>query len=217
MLFIGLIVGIISLLFGAAQFFSSRSHSIPASASSANVAQASSASSSSQDQGAPAAAIPEIQAELNQLSAQMVAELRSEERLNLNMVAQLRAYREMLKQIDGYARKIERDIDVIEEISKDEFQEDVRLQASLFAGKKPNLVARHLEEFRASRVGAILSKMKQKEASAVLDVWAKQEDPRVSAFYREVMAAYLNNKRRDAHPELFDKLRNGPNGSNSAS
>ena len=80
------------------------------------------------------------------------------------------------------------------------------MQASLFAGKKPDLVAKHLEEFRASRVGAILAKMKEKEASVVLDQWAKQKSPKVSAFYREVMAAYLNNRRRDANPELFNQL-----------
>ena len=147
-----------------------------------------------------------VQAELDQLSEQMIADLRAENRLNLNMLAQLRSYQEMLRQIEGYAKKVEKDLTLLEEISKDEFQEDVQLQAALFGGKKPELVAKHLEEFRAERVGAILSKMKDKEASAVLDVWAKQKSPKVSAFYREVTSAYLNNKRRDLHPELFKEF-----------
>ena len=162
------------------------------------------------DQAQQYDSVTPIQHELNELSAKMITELRNEDRLNLSMVAQLRAYQEMMRQIEVYAKKIERDIDIIEEISKNEFQEDVRLQASLFTGKKAELVAKHLEEFRASRVGAILAKMKEKEASAVLDVWAKRDGPKVSAFYREVVAAYLNNKRRDTHPELFDKLAHDP-------
>ncbi len=144
--------------------------------------------------------------DLNELAEKVAANMRSEIRLNLNMMAQLRAYQEMLNQVQGYANKVERNIDIIKEITQNEFQEDVSLQASLFTGKRPNTVASHLEEFRASRVGAILAKMKEKEAGAVLDVWAKQKDPRVSVFYRQVMAAYLNNKRRDEHPELFNKL-----------
>lgn len=210
LLLIGLILGIIALLFGAAHFLGGKQNLPNAGGGTSSVSQASSSSVASSSSGASssAAKIPPIQAELNELSAEMVAELRNEERLNLNMVAQLRAYREMLSQIEEYAKKIEYDIDVIEEISKNEFQEDVKLQASLFVGKKADLVARHLEEFRASRVGAILAKMKQKEASAVMDVWAKQDDPKVSTFYREVVAAYLNNKRRDAQPGLFNKLKN---------
>lgn len=144
--------------------------------------------------------------ELNALANKIASDIRAESRLNLNMMAQLRAYKETLKQIKGYAAKVERDIDIIKEISKGEFQEDVKLQASLFTGKRPEIVAKHLEEFRSSRVGAILAKMKEKEASSVLDVWAKQKDPRVSAFYRQVMSAYLNNRRRDANPELFRKF-----------
>ena len=153
------------------------------------------------------APVPAIQQELNTLSEKMVAQLRQEERLNLSMVAQLRSYQEMMRQIEDYANRVERNLDMIEEISKDEFQEDVKLQASLFNGKKADLVAKHLEEFRASRVGAILAKMKDKEASAVLDIWAKQDDPKIGAFYREVMASFLNNKRRDSRPELFNQLK----------
>lgn len=165
-----------------------------------------SSSSSGQSSSGGAASVPPIQRELNELSSQMVAQLKSEQQLNLNMVAQLRSYQEMMRQIEGYASEIEKNLDIIKEISKEEFQEDVKLQASLFNGKKPSLVAQHLEEFRASRVGAILAKMKEKEASVVLDTWAKQDDVKVAAFYREVMAAYLNNKRRDANPELFNQL-----------
>lgn len=150
------------------------------------------------------AQVSAIQEELDRLSEQMVADLQSERRLNLNMVGTLRANRQMIDQIQNYAVKVEKQIDIIEEIAKDEFQEDVKLQASLFTGKKADLVAKHLEEFRAARVGAILAKMKEKEASAVLDIWAKASDPRISAFYRETMAAYLNNRRRDMHPELFE-------------
>ena len=145
--------------------------------------------------------------ELNKLANQVSSDIRAEMRLNLSMMAQLRSYQEMLKQVQGYARKVEKDIDIIKEISKDQFQDDVKLQASLFSGKKPATVAKHLEEFRSSRVGAILAKMKKKEASAVLDIWAKSEDIRISSFYRQVMSSYLNNKRRDANPELFNKLK----------
>lgn len=144
-----------------------------------------------------------VQTELEELSKNMLADLESEKRLNLNMVGQLRAFDQMLTSMQSYAAKVQKQIKIIEEISKTEFQEDVQLQASLFAGKKPELVAKHLEEFRASRVGAILAKMKEKEAGRVLDVWAKSEDSRASAFYREAMAAYLSNKRRDMHPDLF--------------
>ena len=165
------------------------------------------ASASSSEGGSDSSfADSETQGTLKQISAKMLSELEAESRLNLNLLAQLRSYQELLRQIEGYAQKVEQDLSLIEEISKDEFQEDVQLQASLFTGKKPALVAKHLEEFRASRVGAILSKMKEKEASAVLDVWAKEQDPKVSTFYREVTASYLSNKRRELHPDLFDKV-----------
>lgn len=144
--------------------------------------------------------------ELNALAKKLSADIRAEMRLNLNMMAQLRTYKEMLKQVQGYAAQVERDIDIIKEISQDQFQDDVKLQASLFSGKRSETVAKHLEEFRSSRVGAILAKMKEKEASAVLDIWAREKNPQISAFYRQVMAAYLSNRRRDARPDLFNKL-----------
>lgn len=144
--------------------------------------------------------------ELDILAKRVASDIHTEFRLNLNMMAQLRAYQDMLKQVQGYAKNVERDIDIIKEISKGEYQEDVSLQASLFTGKRPEMVAKHLEAFRASRVGAILAKMKEKEASAVMDIWAKNGDRRISEFYRQVMASFLNNRRRDAHPELFNKL-----------
>lgn len=148
--------------------------------------------------------------ELNSLASVISSEIRAETRLNLNMMSQLRSYEEMLKQVQGYAKKVEKNIDIIKEITKDQFQEDIALQASLFSGKRAEIVAKHLEEFRASRVGAILAKMKEKEASFVLDIWAKQRDPRVSSFYRQVMASYLSNKRYDNQPELFNKLKEPP-------
>ena len=148
-----------------------------------------------------------MQRELKELTEKIVMELKAEARLNFTMVPQLRAFRDMLTLIENYANKVETDIEVIKEISKNEFQEDVELQAALFKGKKSDLVAKHLEEFSASRVGAILAKMKPKEASDVLDVWAKSDNPTISMFYRKVMASYLNNKRRDENPELYRKLR----------
>lgn len=165
--------------------------------------------SSDGSSGSASATAPQqtpIQQELEQLTTKMVQELKQEDRLTLTMVSQLRSFYEMMTQVQGYAKQIETNLDIVEEISKEEFQEDVKLQASLFSGKKPDLVAKHLEEFRAGRVGAILAKMKDKEASAVMDIWAKKDDPKISGFYREVMASYLNNKRRDANPELFNKL-----------
>lgn len=141
--------------------------------------------------------------ELARLTEEMIAELQADGRLSLSMVPQLRTYRDMLALIQSYARKVEQDLDIIKEISKGEFQENVELQAALFSGKKPDLVAKHLEEFRAGRVGAILAKMKEKEASAVMDVWAGQKNPTISRFYRQVVEAYLKNKRRDLNPENF--------------
>jgi len=193
-----ILVVVLALVIGAAVFFT-RDFKTTASITPPNEEVVKNkASSQSQPQ------VSAIQEELDRLSQQMVADLQSERRLNLNMVGTLRANRQMIDQIQTYAVKVEKQIDIIEEIAKDEFQEDVKLQASLFTGKKADLVAKHLEEFRAARVGAILAKMKEKEAGAVLDIWAKASNPRISSFYREAMAAYLNNRRRDMHPELFE-------------
>ncbi len=148
----------------------------------------------------------QLQKELDKLSSELITDMRAEKRLNLNMTAQLRSYNDMLSLMEGYAKRVEREVDLIKEISKNEFQEDVKLQATLFTGKKPQVVAQHLEEFRATRVGAILAKMKEKEAVGVLDVWAKQKTDDTSKFYRQVMEAYLLNKRRDMNPDLFNKL-----------
>ena len=106
--------------------------------------------------------VSEQQQELDQLTAQLITDMRAENRLNLSMTAQLRGYQEMLKQVTDYGQKIENDMDMIRQISKDDFQEDVVLQAALFTGKKPEIVASHLEEFpglnvkdlRVSRAGA---------------------------------------------------------------
>jgi len=144
--------------------------------------------------------------ELNQLREKLITELRADERLKVNMVPTLRMYRDMLKLLDNYAQKVETDIEILQQISNNEFQEDIILQAALFKGKKATQVAKHLEEFNAGRVGAILAKMKEQEASNVLDVWAEPENTQVSKFYRAVMAAYLQNKRRDANPEYYKHL-----------
>lgn len=207
---LGLMLLMAGLVFGLGYLVQGKEKGLP------SMAQASGggATGESTSESATAAAeeeeakLHEIQKEIETLSSQLLADMQKEVHLNLGLVGQLRAYQSMLDQMQEYARKVEQDIDIIEEISKQEFQEDVQLQAGLFAGKKASLVASHLEEFRASRVGAILAHMKGKEASAVLDVWAKKKDPRVSAFYREVMAAYLSNKRYQANPELFQRSTN---------
>ena len=143
--------------------------------------------------------------DLKLLTEKLVKEMRAEERLDLSMVSQLRYYREMLAKTDRYARRVEKELDVIKEINEESFQEDIILQAALFGGKKPTLVAKHLEGFNPSRIGAILSKMKKKEASAVLDVWASVDDQDAKIFYRSVIASYLTNKRRDMDPDLYQK------------
>lgn len=149
----------------------------------------------------------QIQRELDDVASKIVADMRAESRLNLNMLGQLRAYRSMVSQLDTIAQEVDHNMGIIEEINSEEFQHNTRLQATLFSGKKPDLVAKHLEEFPASRVGAILANMKPKEASTVLDIWASRKDPRTSAFYREVTSAYLNNKRYQSEPELFRSAR----------
>ena len=79
-----------------------------------------------------------FQKELEQLSSKMITEIKSEQRLNMTMFAQLRAYREMLESLQSYAKKLEKDLSIYDEISKNEFQEDVTLQAELFKGKNQN-------------------------------------------------------------------------------
>ena len=93
-----------------------------------------------------------LQDQLSHLSATLVSEVEKERRLNLGLYTQLKAYRSMLDQVQGYAAKVEQDMHTIDEITSSEFQEDIALQASLFAGKKADVVAQHLEEFKASRV-----------------------------------------------------------------
>jgi len=145
-----------------------------------------------------------LQTELNNLTKQTIGNIQAEQRLNLNMAAQLNSYKAIISQLQEYSNQIEGNINLIKEISKEDFQENVAMQALLFTGKKPELVAKHLEEFDPMRVGAILSKMKEKEAGQVFDVWAVSPPVQASTnFYRDVMAAYLANRRRDLHPELF--------------
>ncbi len=143
---------------------------------------------------------------ISALASDLLSEIEAEKTLNVSMTAQLRTYHDLLQLISDYAESVEKDIDLIREISKNEFQEDVSLQASLFTGKKSVLVAKHLEEFHPTRVGAILAKMKENEASQVLDVWAKEKTPESRIFYRHVVDTYLLNKRRDMNSELFDRL-----------
>ncbi|MBN4066766.1 hypothetical protein JYU14_01625 [Simkania negevensis] len=147
----------------------------------------------------------QIEEELNALAAKMLVDWKSESRLTLNMVAQLRSYEDMLEEVMGYSQRVEKDLAIFDEISKHKFQEDVALQADLFSGKKSEVVAKHLQQFQANRVGAILARMRPREASTIMDHWAVADDQRVSKFYREVMASYLNNKRFDENPEFFTK------------
>ena len=207
LLVIGSFIGL-AVYFGDS--FKKKDPSAISSSASATSTSYSLSQNSNGSAGSSSASGNSTQSELEKLSAKTLNDLQEENRTNLKMFAQLRSYKNMLSQIQTYAEKVEKDIEIIKEINKEEFQEDVQLQASLFSGKKPTLVAKHLEEFKASRVGAILAKMKEKEASVVMDVWAKQEDPRVSAFYREVITSYLNNKRHDANPELFNKMEPNP-------
>jgi flagellar motility protein MotE (MotC chaperone) len=144
---------------------------------------------------------------LEDLSREILVNMNTEKRLNTSMMSQLRAYNSMQKQIQDYAKKVESDIDYIRAISKDEFQEDVRMQAELYSGKKAKKIAKQLEKFAPFRAGAILAQLKAKEAGNVLDVWAKSQDPATEPFYKEVMISYLKNKRYLENAELFNEMK----------
>ncbi|MCH1430160.1 MAG: hypothetical protein GWP59_01795 [Chlamydiales bacterium] len=144
---------------------------------------------------------------LETLSREILVNMNTEKRLNTSMMSQLRAYNSMQKQIQDYAKKVENDIDYIRAISKDEFQEDVKMQAELYTGKKPKKIAKQLEKFSPFRAGAILAHLKAKEAGNVLDVWAKSPDPSVEPFYKDVMISYLKNKRYLENTELFEQVK----------
>lgn len=143
--------------------------------------------------------IDPLHEELEALSQDVIRNIKTEMKLNLDMIAQLRTYKKMLHQLQNYSHKVEKEIALIQEITRDEFKDNVALQAELFKGKKPVLIAKHLREFSPVRAGAILSKMREKEASQVLDAWASTD----SEFYRATVEAYLKNKRQEMHPELF--------------
>lgn len=202
-----------SLLFGLFYYLGGKQDT--ASASKTAIARAGNGTDDETPSSSATSTSSPLQDELNKLAAKRLRELHEEQRLHLSIGATLKSYQEMFRQIHQYSKAVENDLNIIEQISKEEFQDDVKQIASLFGGKKPELVAKHLEEFRAARVGAVLAKMKEKEAAAVLDTWAKQGGKKVSTFYREVMAAYLNNKRRDANPELFQQITQGQTGENA--
>lgn len=146
------------------------------------------------------------QKELDGLVQTLHTTLKAENRLNLSMTSQLRAQLSMLKSVQSYAKKVEDQVAGIQEMSKGQFQDDVKLQAALFNGKGAKIVAKHLEEFRPNRVGAILANMEQEEASNVLDIWAQQTDKRTSDFYRSVMTSFLMNRRYQTSPEAFSQI-----------
>lgn len=150
-----------------------------------------------------------VKKDMRDLSREILVNMNTEKRLNTSMMSQLRAYNSMQKQIQDYAKKVEGDIDYIRAIAKDEFQEDVKMQAELYTGKKPHKVAKQLEKFSPFRAGAILAHLKPKDAGNVLDVWAKSPDPDIEPFYKEVMIAYLKNKRFLENPGLFEGLDKG--------
>lgn len=148
----------------------------------------------------------DVDQQLRDLSEKFVVDIETERRLNASMVSQLRAYQDMLVQVENYAKRVEKDIDYIRAIAATEFKEDVQLQADLYTGKKPKKIAQQLEKFSPVRAGAILARMKAKEAGNVLDVWAKDPNPEVEVFYRDVMISYLKNRRMLDNPELFQQM-----------
>lgn len=145
------------------------------------------------------------QEELRQFVSQIRESIEAEMELNLEIFTQLHTYKQIFHHLTNYSKEIEREIDLLQEISRDEFQENVRLQAALFKGKKPELIVNHLRELSPTRAGAILAKMKEKKVSNILDLLA---DVPEKSFYREVLHAYLKSKRRTLHPELFQKVAN---------
>lgn len=144
---------------------------------------------------------------LSDLAEELTKNLEAEKKLSLTMVSQLQTFESFLSNLKEFSSEVEANLSILDRISDKQFQENVKLQAALYKGKNPKTVAEHLQEFHANRVGAILAYMKAKEASDVLDVWALTNTPDVSTFYREVMAAYLDNKRYLLNPQLYDKLK----------
>jgi hypothetical protein len=152
-------------------------------------------------------ALTKNQDSLSDLAAELAKNLEAEKKLSLTMVSQLQTFESFLSSLKEFSNEVEANLSILDRISNKQFQEDVKLQAALYKGKNSKIVAEHLQEFHANRVGAILAYMKEKEASNVLDIWAVADTPDVSTFYREVMAAYLDNKRYLLNPKLYDKLK----------
>ncbi len=151
--------------------------------------------------------LTKTQESLSLLAEKLSRNLQAEEKLRLSMISQLQTFESLLEDLRDYSLKIENDMAILNRISDGQFQEDVKLQAALYKGKKPSIVADHLSDFHANRAGAILAHMKEKEASDVLDVWAVSTDIKVVDFYRQVMAAYLDNKRYLLNPKLYQTLK----------
>ncbi len=156
---------------------------------------------------------------LSDLSEELTKNLEAEKKLSLTMVSQLQTFESFLSNLRDFSSHIEENLVILNKITDKQFQEDVKLQAALYKGKDSKIVAKHLQEFHANRVGAILAYMKDKEAGNVLDLWAAGNTPDISLFYREVMAAYLDNKRYLLNPSLYEKIKNNevPFGSSVAS
>jgi flagellar motility protein MotE (MotC chaperone) len=149
------------------------------------------------------ASVSVMQKEAEQLSNNYASELQDEQKLSLSLVPNLKALKNSLELVKDYAEGVEKDIDMIAEISNKDFQENVMLQAVLFKNKKPALVAKHLQELDVNRAGAILSKMTEEEAANILDFWSQNENNQLS---NEVIAAYISCKRHDLHPELYENI-----------
>jgi flagellar motility protein MotE (MotC chaperone) len=146
------------------------------------------------------------QESLTTLAQSLKRNLDAEQKLSLTMISQLQTFEALLSNLKSFSHEVENNIAILNRISDKQFQEDVKLQAALYKGKKAEIVADHLSEFHANRAGAILANMKEQEASDVLDVWAVSNDPKTSEFYREVMAAYLDNKRYLQNPSFYKSL-----------
>ncbi len=144
---------------------------------------------------------------LSDLAEELSQNLEAEKKLSMSMVSQLQTLEAFLSNLRDFSSDIEENLLILNKITDKQFQEDVKLQAALYKGKDSKTVSEHLKEFHANRVGAILAYMKDKEAGNVLDLWAAANTPDISIFYREVMAAYLDNKRYLLNPSLYHKLK----------
>lgn len=152
-------------------------------------------------------ALTKSQDSLSELAEELGKNVAAEKKLSLSMISQLQTFESFLSNLKDFSNSIEDNLAILDRISDKQFQEDVKLQAALYKGKNPKTVADHLQEFHANRVGAILAHMKDKDAGNVLDIWAAGNSAEESTFYKEVMAAYLDNKRYLKNPKLYEKLK----------